>query len=372
MYSKEEIIAEIQRVAKYLKAETVTAAQFQEYSTVPLNTVEFFLGSWRQALAEAHLIGTVKREPTSKDLLAELWRIHQETGEIPTYALIDRMGLWNAGYYQQNWRSLEVPFKLAQRYFGGRKEYSAADGDLTDAGRTQFYAGESAPLEIPAKQTTAGHDPNEDSQDLDAQLAATVVSAPIPLFAKPVAEPPVVAVKVQPEPEPEPEPDIHEKTGEVVLEPAVTTADDEGQHFPDYHVQDHDPQQPVVIPDLPVGTRLSGERIFFRGLLFPPTDRLGVAFLFGMVANELGFFLETAGDEVNGFCGWRTLRLDETEWAPVKLFVAQRSSDLIGQETKLAGFTHLLCWDHDWSICPLPVIGLSGLIGELPNYKRPR
>jgi len=369
MYSKEEIVAEIRRVAAYLKVDTLTPAQFQDCSTIPLNTVEFFMGSWKAALLEARLSGAIKKEPTSKELLFELWRVYELTGEIPTYAQIDTYGQYPSSNYQKQWRSLEVPFKLAQRYYGVKKEDTSVDGYITDVGRTRMYSGASS---VESKQPglkTSDHDSNEDSQELDAMLAATVLSAPVPEFAAPA----VVDGKSELDSSDEKEP------AEEELDRTLASWPDEGGDvgdplLPDYHIEIHDSQKPVIIPDLtpepPLEGRLKGERFHFRGMQFPPADRVGVVFLFGMVANELGFFLETVG-EGSGFNGFRTHRLDETEWSPVRLLFVHHSAELIDKKDEIAVYTHLVCWEHDWSQCPLPVLALSVLIQELPNYKRP-
>jgi len=369
MYTKEEIVAEIRRVAAYLKVDTLTPTQFQECSTIPMNTVEFFMGSWKSALLEARLPGSFMKEPTSKDLLSELWRIHELTGEIPTFALVDQYGKYPAEKYQQHWRNLEVPYKLAQRYFGEKKEEVQKDGYLTDAGRTRMFSSESHSSSGKAKGEE-NRDPNEDSQDLDAQLAATVVSAPVPEFASPTEEEKSdgSGEKV--------DQDEKENEGGEDADRSLASwpeGDDEAS-LPEYHIDIHDSKEPVVIPDLTPEIapekRLRGERLHFRGLQFPPSDRNGVIFLFGMVAVELGFFLETAGENA-GFTGFRTHRLDQTEWSPVRLRFIFQSDELIGKEAELNDFTHVVCWEHNWSQCPLPVLGLSTLIRELPNFKRP-
>jgi hypothetical protein len=367
MYTKEEIVAEIRRVAAYLKVETLNPEQFQDCSTIPMNTVEFFMGSWKAALLEARLTGVFKKEPTSKDLLGELWRIHTQTGEVPTYALIDQFGKYPSSSYRQHWRSLEAPFKLAQRYYDTKNEETLGDGYMTDVGRTRMFSQDPSSLKALSDLGLEAHDPNEDSQDLDSELAQTVISAPVPDFAMPRDEGDDHLEKTDPPVMPTAgvEPTHASWTAEPVTEVSL----------PDYHVELNNNHQPVVIPDLvndvPPENRLKGERLNFRGLLFPPADRSGVIFVFGMVANELGFFLETAGDGC-GFSGFRTHRLDSTEWSPSRLLFAHHSSDLVGLEGQMGSHTHVICWEHDWSQCPLPVLALANLTRELPNYKRPK
>lgn len=366
MYTKEEIVAEIRRVAAYLKVDTLTATQFQDCSTIPMTTVEFFMGSWKSALLEARLTGSFKKEPTSKDLLSELWRIHQQTGELPTYALIDQLGKYPSSMYQQHWRSLEAPFKLAQRYYDVKKDEAPADGYVTDAGRTRMFSGDpSSPAEEESVQEV--HDPNEDSQDLDSELAQTVISAPVPHFAIPGHD------DEEEDPLGKTAPPVSDVAGLEQTQASWQPEPEVEMNLPDYRVGLLDQHKPALIPDLipdvPPEKRVKGERLNFRGLQFPPSDRSGVMFVFGMVANELGFFLETAGEGC-GFSGFRTHSLDSTEWSQTRIIFAHQSSDLVGQ-AELIAFTHVVCWEHDWSQCPLPVLALGNLIRELPNYKRP-
>lgn len=325
------------------------------------------MGSWKSALMEARLPGVSRKDPTSKDLLSELWRVHQLTGEMPTYALIDQFAEYPSSSYRNHWRSLEVPFKLAQRYFGEKADDVSRDGYVTDAGRTRMYGGASEEVPPLAADRTDDREDDGDSQDLDDQLEVTVVSAPVPDFA----QPPRTDDSLLEESE------ENAKGDEDGLDATLASWPNEAQaqeNVPPYSPVLHDSEKPILIPDLkpdpPQSRLLKGERFFFRGLQFPPADRSGVIFLFGMVANELGFFLETVGGEA-GFSGFRSHRLDGTEWSPVRLAFACRSAELIDRPGELSDRTQLICWEHDWSQCPIPVLSLSTLIRELPNYKRP-
>ena len=55
MITKEHIIQEIQRVAKKLDGKGLNENQFELYSTIPVETVKYHLGSWEQALKQADL-----------------------------------------------------------------------------------------------------------------------------------------------------------------------------------------------------------------------------------------------------------------------------------------------------------------------------
>lgn len=103
----------------------------------------------------------------------------------------------------------------------------------------------------------------------------------------------------------------------------------------------------------------------FRGLQFAPTNELGVVFLFGMVARELGFTVEAvqskfpdcrAKEQVPGRAArWRDARI-EFEYKSSNFNHAPDGADVV------------VCWDHDWVKCPVKrVIELKSKIKELPN-----
>jgi hypothetical protein len=103
----------------------------------------------------------------------------------------------------------------------------------------------------------------------------------------------------------------------------------------------------------------------FRGLQFAPTNELGVVFLFGMVARELGFTVEAvqskfpdcrAKERVPGRAGrWRDARI-EFEYKSSNFDHPSDGADIV------------VCWEHDWPKCPVKrVIELKSRIKRLPN-----
>ena len=85
MYTKEQIVEEIKRVAEKLGVKSMKKKDFDQHSTIPSTTLKYYLGSWDRALKEAGLGPENstdikgKREPKNNDeLLMELNRLYDE------------------------------------------------------------------------------------------------------------------------------------------------------------------------------------------------------------------------------------------------------------------------------------------------------
>lgn len=137
MYSKEQIINEIKRIAEKLGVESLKAKDFEINSTIPLSTLKYYLGSWKQALQEAGLDskektdGKVKLEKGDDDeLLQDLVRLYEKHGETPTIALIQKEGKYSERLYKSKWKSLNEAFTLAKKKFLKKEDYKGkADQD---------------------------------------------------------------------------------------------------------------------------------------------------------------------------------------------------------------------------------------------------
>lgn len=116
MYSKEMILREIKRIAKELGQNSLKSRVFEEHSTVPLNTVRFYLGTWKEAVKEAGLNVRESMEIIkTKDLLAELIRLNEDLGESPTPALLKKHGKYDENLYYKKWKNLSEAFSEAKK-----------------------------------------------------------------------------------------------------------------------------------------------------------------------------------------------------------------------------------------------------------------
>lgn len=120
---KDQIIKEIKRVATELDANTLTEKQFTDNSTISVSSVRYYLGNWNRALTESGLSpldADSKRDIAPKnqdDLLRELLRLNEDTGEIPTVALVNKRGKFAYQHYGEKWKSLAEAFELAKEKF---------------------------------------------------------------------------------------------------------------------------------------------------------------------------------------------------------------------------------------------------------------
>lgn len=109
--------------------------------------------------------------------------------------------------------------------------------------------------------------------------------------------------------------------------------------------------------------RKYGELIQFRGMQHAPVNELGVVFLFGMLADELNFRVESVQA---GFpdCDAKIRNEDGTfERVAIEFEFKSSSFKAHGHDAALCDL--IVCWEHDWDGCPLQVIELKAILSEL-------
>lgn len=114
--------------------------------------------------------------------------------------------------------------------------------------------------------------------------------------------------------------------------------------------------------------RKYGPIIDFRGLRHAPINELGVVFLFGMLANELGFVVESVQ---NGFpdCDAK-LRRPDGSFEGIRIEFEYKSSSFERDRHDPKECDLIVCWEHDWVDCPIEVLELSKVIRNLPSGVR--
>jgi len=108
-----------------------------------------------------------------------------------------------------------------------------------------------------------------------------------------------------------------------------------------------------------------GNPIDFRGLRHEPVNESGVVFLFGMVAKELGYFVEAVQA---GYPDCEAKRqIARGKWQRVKIEFEFESRNFRDHGHPPHGCDIIVCWRHNWAECPdhLEVVELSQLIKEL-------
>jgi hypothetical protein len=108
-----------------------------------------------------------------------------------------------------------------------------------------------------------------------------------------------------------------------------------------------------------------GPPINFRGLRHAPINEQGVVFLFGMVSYELGFIVEAVHAAYPDCEAKRCVDAKTQRWQRVSIEFEFYSSNFRehGHDPTLCDV--VVCWEHDWSDCPLEVVELRRVIDEL-------
>ena len=106
--------------------------------------------------------------------------------------------------------------------------------------------------------------------------------------------------------------------------------------------------------------RKYGELINFRGMQHAPVNELGVVFLFGMLAHELGFRVESVQA---GFpdCDAK-FKLPDGTFEKTEIEFEFKSNNFKLHKHDPTKCDLIVCWKHDWKDCPLTVIELSKII----------
>ena len=108
-----------------------------------------------------------------------------------------------------------------------------------------------------------------------------------------------------------------------------------------------------------------GAPISFRGLRHAPTNEQGVVYLFGMVSSELGLIVEAVQAAYPDCEAKRCVDSKRDRWQRVRIEFEYYSSNFKDHGHDPAGCDMIVCWEHDWSDCPLEVIELRSVIDQL-------
>jgi hypothetical protein len=124
MYTKDEIISEIRRIAALLGKKSLKKTDFQKHAKMSGSTVRYHFGTWNDAVKEAGLepIDPVeairKRDPIPDDiLLLDLIRLHNEFGKEPTGSVVNAKGKFSERPYRARWKSIGEAFLIAKKMF---------------------------------------------------------------------------------------------------------------------------------------------------------------------------------------------------------------------------------------------------------------
>ena len=110
-----------------------------------------------------------------------------------------------------------------------------------------------------------------------------------------------------------------------------------------------------------------GRPIDFRGLRHEPVNEQGVVLLFGLVAKELGYIVESVQ---SGFPDCEAKRqIAPGRWQRVHLEFEFESRNFRDHGHAFNGCDVIVCWRHNWPDCPpqIEILELSSLIKSLPT-----
>ena len=142
-------------------------------------------------------------------------------------------------------------------------------------------------------------------------------------------------------------PQVSARIGEGIHPHQVGTPPPSGPHLP------HLPRPPAR------------QRLFaFRGLLHEPANEQTLVFLFGVVALDLGFLVQSLQQ---GFPDCLALwQMPTGKWRCVRIEFEFQSRNFFSAGHPLDGCDLIVCWRHNWPECPLEVIELATAIRTLP------
>jgi hypothetical protein len=109
-----------------------------------------------------------------------------------------------------------------------------------------------------------------------------------------------------------------------------------------------------------------GSLMRFGPMVCAPTNEQGVLFLFGAMAEKLGFALLKVGTAFPDCEAFRVLHGERQELLKVEIEFESRNFLKHLHDAKKCDL--IVCWRHNWPECPLPVIELSALIAEKQNF----
>ena len=120
------------------------------------------------------------------------------------------------------------------------------------------------------------------------------------------------------------------------------------------------PARPKIIVDAPI----YGTPLLTSSLSCAPTNELGVVFLFGAVARQMGFVVTRLQQE---FPDCEALRqVEPGRWQRVQIEFEFASHNFLLHQHRAEECDLIVCWEHNWAECPLEVVELKGAVmGEI-------
>lgn len=106
-----------------------------------------------------------------------------------------------------------------------------------------------------------------------------------------------------------------------------------------------------------------GPPMMESGLAYGPANEMGVVFLFGMLARQLGFVvmrIQTAFPDCEAM-----RKIDDQTWEKVRIEFEYASRNFLRHGHPAGGCDVVVCWVNNWPECPVEVVELSSLAADL-------
>jgi hypothetical protein len=118
-------------------------------------------------------------------------------------------------------------------------------------------------------------------------------------------------------------------------------------------------QKPRVMTDRPV----YGPLIRPYPMIHGPINENGVLYLFGTVSERLGFVVTLVQGAFPDCYAMRLVDVDR--WQPVRIEFEYESRNFLRHLHDPSQCDIIVCWKHNWPECPLEVIELSKIVGQI-------
>jgi hypothetical protein len=113
---------------------------------------------------------------------------------------------------------------------------------------------------------------------------------------------------------------------------------------------------PRILTDRPV----YGEPFLRTALSFAPVNEMGVVYLFGAMAEKLGFIVTWIGTQYPDVEAFREVA--PGRWQRVRIEIEFLSRNFLQHFHNPAECDLIVCWENNWPDCPLEVIALKDLM----------
>ena len=113
------------------------------------------------------------------------------------------------------------------------------------------------------------------------------------------------------------------------------------------------------------GGRKFGPFLNFRGLQHAPINEQGVVLLFGMVASDFGYVVESVATGFPDCEAKRRIKGPAESWERIRIEFEYQSKNFLDHGHDPSQCDVIVCWEDNWPECPIEVLKLSSAIHDL-------